>query len=180
VQLALVVAVALVGGAVHETPSVVVPVHAQQTNVLEAWNELHAAGLRVELTRPIAIDALRVPIAARVIPRPGTRVPRRSVVRITPRPGLIGSPAVLESHPRYRVPSFVGRPASDAVAWADRHRMFWDIPRVTPLSPSSAPHLLDAYRVVAQRPRPGGVIAQGVMIGHGFRPTPLTLTVVPR
>jgi hypothetical protein len=58
--------------------------------------------------------------------------------------------------------------------------MFWSIPRLPKLPPSDAPHLLDAYRVVAQRPAPGGTIAQGVMVGRGFRPTPLRLTVVPR
>jgi hypothetical protein len=58
--------------------------------------------------------------------------------------------------------------------------MFWAIPRLPPLPASNAPHLLDAYKVVAQRPRPGGTIEQGVMVGRGFRPTPLTLTVTPR
>ena len=159
---------------------VVVPLHAQQTDVLDAYDQLHAAGLRVELSKPIAISALRVPLAARVTPRPGTRVPRGSVITITPAPGPISSPAVLDSHPHYTVPSFIGRPAETAVAWAQAHAMFWAIPHLQPLPPSSAQHLLTAYRIVGQYPQAGGAIVQGVMVGRGFRPTPLTVTVAPR
>jgi hypothetical protein len=147
--------------------------------VLGAYDALHAAGLRVELTRPIAILALRVPSAARVSPPPGARVTRGNVVTITPGFAPIGSPAVLKSHPRYTVPSFIGRPAGAAVAWAAAHAMFWAIPRLPPLPASNAPHLLDAYTVVAQQPRPGRTIIQGVMVGRGFRPTQLTITVAP-
>jgi hypothetical protein len=58
--------------------------------------------------------------------------------------------------------------------------MFWSIPDLPVLEASDARHLFDAYGVVAQQPKPGGTIVQGVMVGHGFKPTPLTLTVVRR
>ena len=177
---AALVAVPAGGARVEQKAFVIVPLHAQQTDVLDAYDQLHAAGLRVQMVKPMAISALRVPMAARVFPRPGTRVERGSVVTITPAPGLIGSAAVLDSHPRYIVPSFIGLPAESAVTWAQAHSMFWAVPHLQPLPPSSAQHLLDAYRIVGQYPRPGGTIVQGVMVGRGFRPTPLTLTVVPR
>ena len=53
-------------------------------------------------------------------------------------------------------------------------------PKLPALHASNAPHLFAAYRVVAQQPKPGGTIVQGVMVGRGFKPTPLTLTVVPK
>lgn len=56
--------------------------------------------------------------------------------------------------------------------------MYWAIPKLPTLQASDAPHLFEAYRVVAQQPKPRGTIVQGVMVGHGFRPTPLTLSVV--
>jgi hypothetical protein len=83
----------------------------------------------------------------------------------------------LKSHPHYRVPNFIGDSVSAAVAWADAHNMFWAIPHVPALPSSDAAHLFDAYRVVSQLPKPGGTIVQGVMVGRGFKPTPLTLAV---
>jgi hypothetical protein len=56
--------------------------------------------------------------------------------------------------------------------------MFWSIPELPALKASDAPHLFDAYRVTAQRPKPGRTIVQGVMVGRAFKPTPLTLSVV--
>jgi hypothetical protein len=55
--------------------------------------------------------------------------------------------------------------------------MFWSIPHVPPLPASDARSFFAAYRVTTQAPRPGKTIVQGVMIGEGFKPTPLTLTL---
>ena len=101
-------------GAAHEA---VVPLGVQQNDLLTAYEKLHAAGFRVELTRLIAISALRMPGAGHVFPRPGTRVAKASVVRLTPTIGAVGSPAVLKSHPRYTVPRFVGR-ATNAASYS--------------------------------------------------------------
>lgn len=174
------VAVALLAGCGSSHKSYVrVPLRAQQTNIVGAYDLLHRLGFRVKLTRQTAISSLREP-SAELSPRAGTRVARGSTIRITPTGGPIASPAVLKSNPRYRVPDFTGEPASAAIRWADDHRMFWSIPSLPVLQASDAPHLFDAYRVVAQQPKPGETIAQGVMVGQGFRPTPLTLTVVQK
>ena len=63
--------------------------------------------------------------------------------------------------------------------WANSHHMFWSIPRLPALPASHAPTLFAAYRVTSQAPRPGKMIVQGIMIGRGFKPTPLTLALQP-
>jgi hypothetical protein len=156
---------------------VAIPISAQEAGVIGSFDELRASGFRVALTKSINISDLHVPGTERLLPRAGTRVPRGSVVRVVPGFGPIGSPSVLKSNPHYRVPNFVGKRASVAIAWATRKSMFWAIPRLPALASSSAPHLFDAYRVVAQQPRPGGTIRQGVLVGRTYHPTPLTLTV---
>jgi beta-lactam-binding protein with PASTA domain len=101
-----VVAVAVVGAGLalftlrpgEGSRTVVVPVRAQQ-DVLDSFDELRAAGLRVEIRQPMSISSLRIPEAIGVVPRPGTRVPRGSIVRVTPGEGPVGSPAVLQSMP---------------------------------------------------------------------------------
>lgn len=158
---------------------VTVPLRASQTSIVGAYDLLHSRGLRVEVNEEVAITSLHEP-GVKLSPRAGTRVARGSTVKLIAAGGPMGSPAVLKSNPHYRVPDFSGRNASAAITWAEAHSMFWAIPRLPALPASDAPHLFDAYRVVAQQPRPGGTIVQGVMVGRGFRPTPLTLTVVPR
>ncbi len=165
-------------GSSHKT-SVTVPLRAGETSIVGAYDLLHSLGLRVTLTQETAVTSLYEP-SAKLSPRAGTRVTRGSTVRITPSGGPMGSPTVLKSNPRYRVPNFTGRTADAAIAWAEAHSMFWAIPKLPALRASNAPHLFAAYRVVAQQPKPGGAIVQGVMVGRGFKPTPLTLTVVPR
>lgn len=158
---------------------VTVPLRAQQTDIVDAYDILHRLGLRVAVTQQTSITSLVVPIV-KLSPHAGAQVPRGSTIKMTPEHGLIGSPAVLKSHPHYRVPDFNGRPLTAAIQWADAHQMFWAIPNLPALPASSEPHLFDAYRIVGQQPRSGGTIVQGVMVGKGFRPTPLTLTVVLR
>ena len=81
---------------------------------------------------------------ARLTPSAGTRVSVGTVVTITPSGlGPRGSPAVLKSHPRSRVPSFVGRTAATAIGWANSHHMFWSIPRLPALPASHAPTLFE-------------------------------------
>jgi hypothetical protein len=113
---------------------------------------LRSLGLRVAIDHSTAYLSLTPAWVARLTPSVGTRVSVGTVVTITPS-GLVtrGSPAVLKSHPRYRVPSFIGRTAA----------------------------LFAAYRVTSQAPRPGRMIVQGIMIGEGFKPTPLTLALQP-
>jgi hypothetical protein len=165
-------------GAGHKRYTIV-PLRAQQTDLVDSYDILHRRGLRVELTRQTAITSLIEP-TVKLSPRAGSRVLRGSTVRITPEHGPIGSPAVLKSNPHYRVPNFAGQLASVAIRWAEGHDMFWAIPELPALPASDAPHLFDAYRIEAQAPTPGNVIVQGVMVGRGFKPTPLTLKLVRR
>ena len=166
-------------GSPSQTRYVTVPLRAGQTDVVGAYDLLHRLGLRVALTRATRVSSLDATIV-KLSPRAGTRVARGSVVRITPVGRVMASTAVLKSDPHYRVPDFSGRPLSVAIRWADAHEMFWAIPKLPALAASNAPHLFDAYRIVRQQPQPGGTISQGVLVGGGFKPTPLTLTVVPR
>lgn len=161
------------------TSDVTVPAWAEHTDILDAYKLLHRLGFRVGLTQQMSVSSLIVP-GVTLAPTAGTRLPRGSIVQITPAFAAIGSPAVLKSDPHYRVPSFVGQALNEAVRWANRHDMFWSIPRLPALPASAAPHLFDAYRIVGQQPTPNSTIVQGVMVGHGFKPTPITLTVVPK
>jgi len=161
-------------------PRATVPRSARFRDLPDAYALLRAQGFRVAVARPVAVTSLETPFVTLLSPGAGTSAPRGSTVTIeTSSGGPIGSPT-FERGLRVRVPSFAGKPASVAVAWADAHRMYWAIPHLPPLAGSTAPSLFAAYRVTAQAPRPGAALAEGVMVGRGFRPTPLTLTVVPR
>ena len=159
---------------------VTIPVRARETDLADAFAMLRSLGLRVAIDHTTAYSSLKPAWVARLTPSAGKRVPVGTVVTITPSDlGPMGSPAVLKSHPHYRVPSFIGRTAATAIAWADNHRMFWSIPRLRPLPASDAETLFAAYRVTSQAPKPGKMIVQGIMIGRSFKPTPLTLTLQP-
>jgi hypothetical protein len=156
---------------------VTVPKRALHTDILDAYTLLHRLGFRVELTRQMSISSLVLP-SATLTPAAGTVVPRGSVIEITPGFAAIGSPATDRSNPHYVVPNFAGLPLTDAINWAEQHDMFWSVPKLPALPASTAPHLFDAYRIVGQEPSPQSTIVQGIRVGQGFRPTPLTLTVV--
>lgn len=167
-----------VGGAPPR--DVTIPVRVRETDLADAFSILRPLGLRVAIDHSTAYSSLTPAWVARLTPSAGTRVSVGTVVTITPSGlGPRGSPAVLKSHPRYRVPSFVGRTAATAIGWANSHHMFWSIPRLPALPASHAPTLFAAYRVTSQAPRPGKMIVQGIMIGRGFKPTPLTLALQP-
>lgn len=159
---------------------VTIPVRARETDLAHAFAMLRSLGLRVAIDRSTAYSSLTPAWVARLTPSVGARVSVGTVVTITPSDvGPRGSPAVLKSHPRYRVPSFVGRSAAVGIGWANGHRMFWSIPRLPALPASDARTLFAAYRVTSQVPTPGKTIVQGAMIGEGFRPSPLTLALRP-
>lgn len=181
---ALLVALAAAGCSRENGPAPMVTVPlVTQTNVVRAYDLLHAAGLRVAILSSFSADSLRIPIAQEQSPRPGTLTAAGSVATISAGFGPTGSAAVLTSMPTATVPNFVGKPPGDAVAWAERSSMFWAVRDLTPLSASDAPHFFDNYRVVRQRPLPGATLRQGVTVPGkfpGFRPTPITVWVEPR
>lgn len=167
-----------VGGT--STRDVKIPARARETDLAGAFSMLRSLGLRVAIDHSTAYSSLTPAWVARLTPSVGTRVPVGDGVTITPSDhGPIGSPAVLNSHPRYRVPSFIGKTAATAIGWANSHHMFWSIPRLPALPTSHAQTLFAAFRVTSQAPRPGKMIVQGIMTGEGFKPTPLTLALHP-
>jgi beta-lactam-binding protein with PASTA domain len=157
---------------------VTVPAAAARSDIFGAYDALHRLGLRVTLTRQADVNSLDG-LGVKLSPSVGTRVLRGTTVKITPAGVAIGSPAVLTSDPHYVVPNFAGQPPSSAVRWATRHDMYWAVD-LSPITASEAPHLLDAYGILSQQPRAGATITQGVTVGRGFRPTPLTLTLTPK
>ena len=174
----LLLAASAVGGASQR--DVTIPAQARETDLAGAFAMLRSLGLRVAIDHSTAYSSLTPAWVARLTPSVGTRVSVGTVVTITPS-GLVvrGSPAVLKSHPRYRVPSFIGRTAATAIGWANSHHMYWSIPRLPALRASDAQTLFAAYQVTSQAPRPGKMIVQGITIGEGFKPTPLTLALQP-
>jgi hypothetical protein len=115
-------------------------------------------------------DAL--PWVSRQSPHAPARVRRGSVVALHFGFSLIPSPAVPLHHARFTtVPKLVGREFSDAVR---RLEGIWPCVRVRAASATSSTRIV----VVAQSPAPGRrVPAFGVMVGRGFRPTTVELTV---
>lgn len=161
-----------------------IPKAAAGSTLGRSYSLLRSLGLRVEVhfldTRTLRVSSLQDPIVERTWPSPGTQVKRGSLVTLLAQPGLIGSPAVSKSNPRHRVPDFVGRSAAAAIRWADRHDLYWSIPHLPAPYSSRAKQLFAAYRVVAQRPKPGTVLGQGHLTSGGYRPTPVTLDVTSR
>lgn len=167
-------------GTAATSKNVTIPVRARDTDLAAAFVMLRSLGLRVATDRSVSYSSLKPAWVAGLSPRVGTRVSTGTVVTLTPSTdGPVGSPSVLKSHPRYRVPSFIGKSATAAVEWANRHDMYWSISTIPRLLASSAPTLFASYRVASQIPKPGGTIVQGVMVGNSFRPTPLTITLRP-
>jgi hypothetical protein len=163
----------------------VIPRAAANVPLAESFARLHALGLRVEVrfgrSNRLNVSSLRAPIVERLSPPAGAHVKAGGIVKITAAAGVIGSPVVLKSNPHVQVPNFVGGRTAVALNWADRHGMYWAIPAIPPLPPSRASRLFDAYRVVAQRPKPGAVLGQGQLTrSGGYRVTPLILIVRPR
>lgn len=163
----------------------VIPRSAADSPLETSFAQLRELDLKVRLRfsggSTFFISSLEGGTVERLSPRAGTRVKKGGVVTIFATGGPLASPAVLKSNPRYRVPSFIGRTAKAALNWADKHRMYWEIPALPTLSSSTAPSLFDAYRVIGQKPAPGGTIGQGHLLGSGgYQVTPLTLSVVAR
>jgi hypothetical protein len=158
--------------------NVTIPQRAAHEQLAEVFALLRSLGLRVSINQAVAYSALKPAWVANVAPAVGEGVVVGSVVVITPTDdGPVGSPALLKSHPRYVVPKFVGRPAEDAIDWANDHHIFWSIAALPPLPPSHAKQLFAAYTVTSQSPQAGETIEQGFITGQSFHPTPLALTV---
>lgn len=163
---------------------VAVPWRAANTEADFAFHILRSRGLRVSVrfvgAKTGSVSSLEGLPVVRMSPKSGTLVNVGAVVTLYTgyEPG--GRPVTFPSHPHYRVPNFIGKAANVPLRWADNHRMFWAIPELPAIRASRAKGLFGAYRVVAQRPKPGRILRQGRITSNGgFRPTPLTLKVKP-
>ncbi len=180
-SLALLAAVAAGPGEAQTAAQVRVPQVVGRGDVFSAYDVLRAAGFRVATATSFSARSLCNPIVVRQHPRRGSRARDGSVVTITPGNCFIGSSAVPRQMPKAVVPSFAGKSPSGVTAWAERHRLYWDIEKIPPLPASSARHLLDNFRVTRQQPASGSTLRLGVIThgssGRGFRPTPVTVWV---
>ncbi len=158
-------------------PSTVVVPKLTETDVLYAYTQAHALGLRVDVPPIAQLTSLFVPGVRSQSPPAGRRVDAGAVVKITAvEGGPLGSPAVGKGV-HARVPSFVGRSAGAAVRWVESHDLFWELDQLPRLVDGNATSYPDNFVVTSQSPKPGAVLLPGVRVGQGFRPTPLVLHV---
>jgi hypothetical protein len=147
-----------------------------------AYRKLHTAGLRVTFNSSFSLNWSYecMPIIAGSVPSAGTHVRRGSVVSlIAPRSPICpaASPAVpVGTLPSYRVPDFIGKPLTTAIAWIQHRNLYWAA-TIPPLQAGDATSLFANYTITRQRPRPGGAMKLGNEGHHSFQPTPLSLTV---
>lgn len=171
--------VAAPGGA--QVKLVRVPRVTGRGDMFSAYDVLRSAGFRVAVANGFSATSLQDPGVLTQRPRRGSVVPEGSVVTITAGVGAVGSSGVPKPMPTAVVPSFAGKPPAKVIAWAEHRRLYWAIRQIPPLPPSSAPHLLDNFRVTRQQPAPGSRLRLGVIThgstGRGFRPTPVTVWV---
>lgn len=169
---ALLVGAALALGVGSSTRTVEVPSnHGRLLD--EALVRLHAAGLRASFPAASTRCGNGLPWVVVQEPRAPARAPRGSIVRIRFFPSPIPSPAVPKKHPKWTtVPALVGRD------WPHVHlKAIWPCVHVRAAHGTSATRLV----VVAQSPPAGTrVPAYGVMVGRGYRPTTVSLTLVSR
>ncbi|MCA1690378.1 MAG: hypothetical protein LC720_08150, partial [Actinobacteria bacterium] len=125
-----------------------------------------------------SLAALCLASPRRQSPAPGTRVAPGTAVTVRELRCAQASPAGRDQSEV--VPDFVGRPASAAVAWAERAGLYWQLDRLPPLRPSRRAELLDAYVVTGQAPAAGSMLARGTDCSTPgtpcYRLTPLRLT----
>jgi len=125
----------------------------------EMFAALRAVGLRVSMKGNWTDSCVSFDYVARLSPAPGTHVHRGAKVTLTPEGIGYASRVYASAKPRRsRTPSFIGRPVSAALRWANDRGVCWWIPNAPPLDGSSAHDLYSAYRVTAQRPAPGAVL----------------------
>ena len=146
-----------------------------------AYRKLHAAGLSVTFTLPFSLDwsGECVPLVTGSVPRAGADVRRGSAVSLLMRiPGCgVASPGVPVGRlPSHRVPDFIGKPLTAAIAWIQHRNLYWAA-TIPPLHAGDAATLFANYTITRQRPRPGGAMKLGNEGHDSFQPTPLSLTV---
>ncbi|MGI8800700.1 MAG: PASTA domain-containing protein [Solirubrobacteraceae bacterium] len=157
------------------SPTVVVP--AVTGDVIAGYRRLHRVGLRMAIPSSFSVRALCRLAARAQSPAAGTRVGAGAVVTLRRLGCAVASPA--GTYVRVTVPDLRGRPASAAVAWAERAGLYWEVVRLAALRPSSRGELLDNYVVVGQSPAAGATLGRGFDCSTSatrcYRVTPLVL-----
>jgi hypothetical protein len=148
---------------------------------MHAYLKLHAGGLSVTFTRPFSVDWSYecAPVVVGSVPRAGIDVRRGSTVSLLVRIPFCAaaSPGLpVGTLPSYRVPDFIGKPLTAAIAWIQHRNLYWAA-TIPSLRTGDAASLFANYTITAQRPRPGGAMQLGIKGPDSFRPTPLSLTV---
>ncbi len=158
--------------------TVVVPRVTRTLGLVAAYARLHRAGLRMAVPEAFSLRSLCLPTARAQRPAAGVRVPRGAAVTVRQLTCFLGSPVGGDQRAAV-VPDLRGRPASAAVAWAERNQLYWELDRLPPLRPSTRPGLLDNYVVTDQRPAAGSLLARGTACPGAatgcFVPTPLVM-----
>jgi hypothetical protein len=170
-RLAFLIVVATVAGCGSEPRYVDLP--SNHGHVLDnAVERLHAAGLRVSFDAAETPCGDGLPWVNVQAPRAPVRVRTNSVVRLRFGFSPIPSPAVPTRHERWTVaPTLVGLEFERALK---RVHAAWLCVHVRPTRASSASRVI----VISQNPNAGTRLpAYGVMVGRGFRPTTIDVTV---
>jgi hypothetical protein len=180
-----VLALSACGSSGHSSEPVIPKVMtARQWELERAYAFLHSKGLRVAVrwdfpSGPMYESDMAGPdIVERVRPLPGTQVKPGSVVTVTAMGTGLGSPVGIPPYHRYRIPDFVGRPATTALRWLNQRPWLHYVMLVPPLPPSNAPSYYAAFRVAAQQPTAGGVLQTGLRGPYAVHR--LWLRVTPR
>jgi beta-lactam-binding protein with PASTA domain len=143
-----------------------------------AYAKLRARRLRVTTPANLHLASNIRTRVTRQHPAAGSRVSPGSVVRITDVGGPVGKPVGDETE--RRVPELRGLPVGEAFARIRAAGFrYWRATLRGPLHASTAPRLLQAYRVRSQAPAAGTLFRQREGDPFSFRLTPVSLTASP-
>lgn len=164
--------VAITSGASSSALKVTVP-RVAGLGISSAYARLRAVGLRVSIPHRFILDFVAPVVARRVQPSAGRSVPRGSIVDLEAGVGCcVGSIVAPVKQPTYRVPDFIGGPASAAAAWAAA-RMLELYAYLGAMRAGSATNLLLNYRITRQSPSPGSKLR--FSLGRSGTITPLVV-----
>lgn len=143
------------GGSHGRGKKVRVPDVSHGATVLSAYEALRERGLRVAIPRRFTIAGLCLTVPHGQLPRPGARVRKGRVVKLTGLGCELGSPGVLESPQAIEMPDLTGISLALAIEWATSRDLYWEAADLPPLRPSWRLYLLDNYLVTSQSLAPG-------------------------
>jgi hypothetical protein len=181
--LAVVISPAVAPDAVAAGHSIKAPGLVGQ-DLSSAYSRAHMARLRVSFSAAFSANSeMCLPIVKASRPSSGSNVAPGSTVelKLRPAPCAAASPGVPTGPlPSARVPAFLGKRLTDAIRWADEHRLDWQTTTLHGLDTADATSLLANYNIFEQRPKPGAILKLAVGSHHGnegtFRPTPLIVS----